>query len=68
MIKIGRYSGYEVNVVFNDIQYMLVVEEGVRGINIPVYVTYKPNTNRWEVYRENDGIHLTIKAVYQKLL
>jgi hypothetical protein len=68
MIKIGRYSGYEVNVIFNDIQYMLMVEEGVRGINIPVYVTYKPNINSWEAYKENDGMPLTIKAVYQKVL
>src|SRR5690606_13768674 len=34
----GVWSGYEVNVTFDGVSYILKMNEGVRGLNVPVTV------------------------------
>ena len=61
MIQSGLYSGYEIIVTMFEKKYKLTVKEGVRGINIPVHVTYRPHTNKWEACFR--GRNLTVESV-----
>lgn len=61
MIVIGYWSGYDVHVNICGSLYNIRVQEGVRGIKVPVHVTYKPNLDSWQVYYKSSP--LTIEEV-----